>query len=118
MDGKSKALCFTYGAIALGALVATWSQNLAFLRAPESGGLLGFIEAASANAASRSIGFDLGFFCLAACVWMVVEARRLRIRFVWAYIALSFVVAVSVMFPLFLLAREIQLARAGSAEPS
>ena len=46
---------------------------------------------------------------LAALVFMVVEARRTGVRFVWIYVVLSFVVAVSVTFPLFLLARERRL---------
>ncbi len=109
MDGKTKALCVTYGLISAGALVATWSQNLAFMSQPDNGGLMGFVQAAGANAAARSIGLDLGFFCLAAFVWMVVEARRLKIRFVGVYLLLSCVIAVSVMFPLFLIARELRL---------
>jgi len=41
---------------------------------------------------------------------MIAEARRLGIRFVWVYIVLSLGIAVSVMFPLFLIARQIKLA--------
>ncbi|MEO7331785.1 MAG: DUF2834 domain-containing protein, partial [Minicystis sp.] len=109
MDGKSKALCVAYGLISAAALVATWSQNIAFMRTPDNGGLMGFIQATNVNAAARSIGLDLAFVCLAAFVWMVVEARRLKIRFVGIYLVLSCVIAVSVMFPLFLIAREMRL---------
>jgi hypothetical protein len=42
---------------------------------------------------------------------MAHEAHRLDIRFVWLYVVLSFVIAVSVMFPLFLIARQRALAR-------
>jgi hypothetical protein len=118
MDTKGKLLGAFYVATALAALVGTWSQNIAFLSQPDSGGLLGFIRAASANAAAASIGIDLGFMCLAAFVWMVVEARRLRIRFAWIYIALSLLVAVSVMFPLFLFARHRKLAAREEAGPT
>jgi hypothetical protein len=117
MNGKSKALCVTYGLISAAALVATWSQNLAFMRMPDNGGLMGFIHAANANPAAASIGLDIGFFCLAAWVWMVVEARRLKMRFVGVYIALSCVIAVSVMFPLFLIAREMRLAAGDPPAP-
>lgn len=115
MNPKDKALCALYGAIAVAALIGTWTQNLAFLALPDNGGVMGFIRASNANPAAASIGIDLGFMCLAAFVWMVVEARRLGIRFVWGYIALSMLVAVSVMFPLFLLARQRTIAAARAA---
>lgn len=103
---RSTALSVVYLAIAAAALIGTWSQNLAFLALPDNGGAAGFIRASMANPAAASISIDLLFCCLAAFVWMIVEARRLGIRFVWIYIVLSFVIAVSVMFPLFLIARQ------------
>lgn len=42
---------------------------------------------------------------------MVTEARRLGVRLVWVYVALSFAIAISVTFPLFLIAREMRLAK-------
>jgi len=41
---------------------------------------------------------------------MVREARRIGVRFVWAYIVFAFLIAVSVTFPLFLIAREMRMA--------
>ena len=110
MNRKDTALCTIYGATAVAALLGIWTQNLAFMATAGNGGVMGFIRAANANPAAASIGIDLGFMCLAAFVWMVVESRRLGIRFVWAYIALSLLVALSVMFPLFLLARQRRMA--------
>jgi hypothetical protein len=46
---------------------------------------------------------------------MVIEARRLAIRWVWLYILLGFLVAISVTFPLFLIARERRIAAIGDA---
>ena len=40
---------------------------------------------------------------------MIVESRRLGIRFVWAYILGALLVAASVAIPLFLLARQRRL---------
>ena len=42
-------------------------------------------------------------------VWMVAEARRLGIRFVWIYVVLGALIAISVTAPLFLVARERRL---------
>jgi len=114
MPAKDKALCVFYALVSLLALFATWSNNLKFFAQADNGGLLGFIHAANANPAAASISNDLGCLCLAAFVFMVVEARRLGIRQVWLYIVLSCAIAVSVMFPLFLLARQLKLSAANS----
>jgi len=98
-----------YGLIALGALIATWFQNIRFFQQDENGGLGGFIEDSYANAASSSITNDLVFVVIAAFVLMAVEARRLGIRHLWVYFLMSFTVAISVALPLFLLARELKL---------
>lgn len=111
MDATDRKLYITYGLIAVAALIGTWSQNLTFFAQPDNGGLAGFIRAAFANPAAASISIDILFFGLAAGVWMVVESRRLAIKGVWVYIALSFVIAISVTFPLFLIARQLRLAR-------
>ena len=49
------------------------------------------------------------WFSFAAAVWMVIEARKHQIRFVWAYILAFPLVDVSVAFPLFLIARELRI---------
>ena len=40
---------------------------------------------------------------------MVIEARKHGVKYVWAYILGGFLIAISVTFPLFLLARELRL---------
>lgn len=107
---RSKTLIWTYGLVALGALIATWIQNIRFFQQDDNGGLSGFIDGSYANPASSSITNDLIFILVAAFVLMAVEARRLGIRHLWVYFVLSFTVAVSVAFPLFLIARERKLA--------
>lgn len=108
---RSVLLCVFYGLIATVALVATWSQNLAYFHgAPGAGGLIGafaaFVDDTRVNPASRSITVDIALLTLAGATFMILEARRLGIRFVWAYILLGFLVAISVTFPLFMIARE------------
>jgi len=114
MTGSRKALCVVYALFAAGALVATWSQNLAFFAQSPHAGVVGFLRGGYANPAAASLTNDLLFLTGAAILWMVVEARRHGIRFVWLYVALSFVVAISVSFPLFLIARERRLAAGGA----
>ena len=57
----------------------------------------------------------LVLFGLAGFVFMVVEARRIGVPKVWIYVALSFLVAVSVAFPLFLIRRQVVLAEQRTA---
>ena len=111
MTGTDKSLIALYAALALGALLATWSHNLEFFALPDNGGVQGFIRLAYANPAAASLANDILFVCLAAFTLMLVEAKRLGIRYVWLYILLSLAVAVSVMLPLFLIARQLKLAQ-------
>ena len=53
---------------------------------------------------------DLFLVFVVAAVFMIVEARRIELPRVWIYVGLSFVLAISVGFPLFLAARQVRLA--------
>jgi hypothetical protein len=113
MSTAQRLLIGFYAVIALAGLVTTWGQNLQ-LMTPGMGPLdpyTVFAEQVRVNAASRSITVDIGFFLLAASAFMVIEARRLGLRLVWLYIVLGFLVAISFAFPLFMIARELKLAR-------
>lgn len=119
MSRPRQLLCIAYAAIAVLALVGTWTQNVAYFR-PDEGPLRGVLMATArfwpgtlATPASTSITVDLAFFLVAAAVLMVIEARRLAIRWVWLYILLGLLVAISVTFPLFLIARERRLSALG-----
>ena len=102
---RTRRLCLVYGAIAVLALCGTWSQNLHYMT-----GLAGFLYDAKANPAARSVTIDIILVAVSASFFMVWEARRLGIRFVWAYVFFGVTVAISVTFPLFLIAREVRLA--------
>lgn len=111
MTRAEKGLCGVYAVIAVMALIATWSNNLVFFQQPNNGGLAGFVAALYVNPAAASITNDILFLCLVSFVFMVVEASRLGIRHVWVYLVLSGLIAVSVMVPLFLIVRQMALAR-------
>jgi hypothetical protein len=107
---SSKIVCAVYGAIAIAALIATWSQNAAYFDNP-GGFLLDFLNDFRVTPASRSLTVDIVLFFFAAAILMVVEARKHGVKFVWAYIAGGFAIAISVAFPLFLIARELRVGR-------
>ena len=111
MNRSEKILCAVYATIAFVALVVTQVNNIAFFLQPQNGGIVGWISALYANPAVASFTNDIMLYVVAGYVFMIVEARRLGIRYVWVYLLLSSIVAVSVMFPLFLIARQIKIAQ-------
>jgi hypothetical protein len=117
MSRAEKTLCLVYGAFAAVALVGTQWALLDFLRSDEND-MGAMVDALTANPAVGFVGIDLLVVALVAAIFMVVEGRRLRIPWWWVYVALVFLVAVSVAFPLFLLARTRLLARQRQLSPA
>ena len=115
MNTAAKVRCGVYAVIAVAALVATWSQNLAY-RGTDSF-FSRFLPDTAVTPASRSITADILALFLSVAVLMVLEARKHNVRFVWAYIIGGFVTAISFTFPLFLIARERRLAAEGAEAP-
>ena len=111
MTRTDKCIVAIYALIAAIALPATWVHNIAFMNMPDNGGISGFVAGGYANPAAASLTNDLGLIAMAAVVFMIVEGRRLGIRYLSVYVVLSFLVAVSVTFPLFLAARHWRLSR-------
>jgi hypothetical protein len=117
MPMSRKVLCGGYAAIAAVALIATWSQNLAY-QSGTADLFSSFLRDTTVTPASRSITADIVLFFLAAAILMVIEGRKHGVRLIWAYIVGGLFVAISVTFPLFLIARELRInATAGAAAP-
>jgi hypothetical protein len=108
--------CFFYLLIAAAAFYGTWSENAQIAGSDMLKLFANFGAELKVNPASRSIGIDIFLFGLAGSTLMIVEARRLGIRFVYLYILLGYFIAISVAFPFFLISREQRLAHAGPGE--
>ncbi len=115
MSISRKTLCVVYGILGLLALLGTWGNNRHYLDLGFVGATVRFWQETLVNPASRSITVDILFLTLAAVVWMLLEARRLNMKWVWLYVIFGFLVAISLTFPLFLIHRERALA---AREPS
>ena len=103
-------MVIVYGVLALCGLVGPSIFNLQFMHA-HSGFALGTLVAEAFSVpAARSIGVDICIASTAWMIWMVREARRLKMRHAWVYIVLVFGVAFAFACPLFLLMRERRLA--------
>lgn len=111
MTRADQTLCWFYGLTAIVALIATWWHNVAFIGSGQGSSIVDFVTAAYANHAAASLTNDVVLVAVAIFVFIVVEARRLGIARVWVYLVLSIVVAISVAFPLFLIVRQVALAK-------
>lgn len=111
-----KILCAVYGAVAVSAFIATWSHVGPYLQSPADF-FVTFWRDTQANSATKFITADALFLGLAAAILMVVEARKHGVRFVWAYIVAAYFIGISVIFPLFLIVRELRMSRATDRPP-
>jgi hypothetical protein len=96
-----------YLILAIAGLVGTWYFNITAI--VEQRDFLG--EWFGSGPSVGSLGIDLAVVAVAAIVFMVAEARRLRMRGIVIYLVLVPLVALAFAFPLFLCARERRLNR-------
>lgn len=106
--GRSRwtPLAVAYLVLALVGLVGTGIANV--LVAAQMRDVLADVEAGGPFVTSISV--DLGVTAVAGVVLLVVEGRRLGMRFLWLYVVLALVTAFGFAFPLFLCNRERLLA--------
>ncbi|MBO8187701.1 DUF2834 domain-containing protein [Streptomyces spirodelae] len=113
--GRDRALCAFYGLFSVAGCLVMGAMAVTYLVRHREDGLLGvvreFIREALTNLASRFIYADLTLVWIALAAFMIVEARRLGIRHTWAYIVGAPVLALCVSFPLFMLVRQLRIAR-------
>jgi hypothetical protein len=96
-------------------LVGTWTYNVIAIL--EGNDFVG--DWFNNGPAVGSLSTDLLIMAIAGCVFIVIEGRRLGMRRLWLYIALSGVTAIAFTFPLFLSNRERHLvAMSRSMAPS
>jgi len=98
-----------YTVLAVIGAVGTWFFNLRSMTAGED-----YLGGWFANAASSSAAVDVIVVAVVACLFIVLEGRRLGMsRWVWLLVPLSFAVAIAFTFPLFLAWREQHLRGTG-----
>lgn len=106
-------LAVVYAGLAVVGLIGTWSFNaLAIVQLRDFVG-----DLVSSGPAVSSITVDLLIVAAAGSVFVIAEARRLRMRFGWLYVAGAAITAFAFTFPLFLSMRErrkTELARASA----
>lgn len=104
---KWSFLTWFYLAMAIAGAIVPWYFNyhqLAYGLEPFT--LANFLGAGFENDFVSSISSDFFIATTAMFVWMIVEARRLRMKNLWVYILFTFVIAFAFTCPLFLFNRE------------
>lgn len=113
MIGKPSPIAWVYLALSILGAVSTWSYNLQAMKelgdafTPQAFVLVGF----QGSALLGSLAADFWVGSLASLIWMISEGLRLRMKHVWVYFVLTFVIAWACSLPLFLFMRERRLAR-------
>lgn len=104
-------LALAFLVISILGLVGTWTFNaLAIVQMVD---FLG--DLVSSGPAVSSITVDLLVVAVAGSIFILVEGRRLGMRFAWLYVVLSGLTAFAFTFPLFLAMRERRLTARGRA---
>lgn len=112
MTAHWSPLAVVYLLLSIGGLIGTWWFNgLAII------GTRDFIgDLVTSGPAVSSITVDLLIAAVAGSIFIVVEARRLGMRFGWLYVVAAALIAFAFTFPLFLAMRQRRLnARAADA---
>ncbi|WES64173.1 DUF2834 domain-containing protein [Microbacter sp. GSS18] len=98
-------LAIVYLVLSVGGLVGTWWFNaLAIVQLRDFVG-----DLVTSGPAVSSITVDLLVVAAAGSVFLIVEARRLGMRFGWLYVVGSGLTAFAFTFPLFLAMRQRRL---------
>ena len=106
-------LAISYLLLAVAGLIGTWWFNvLAIVQLRDFVG-----DLLTSGPAVSSITVDLLVVALAGSIFVIVEARRLGMRFGWLYVAGAAVTAFAFTFPLFLAMRERRRAELADALP-
>lgn len=104
-----------YLALAVLGVCYTWYYNIQYFQTVENASLIGFFQDAQQNFAGKSFGADLTVVVLTFFAFYISESLRLKIKYWWVLIPLTFLIAIAFTFPLFLYMREVKLEKLETA---
>ena len=110
MSLKKSLISYIYLSLSvLGAILPTISNIKFFREYGPNFDITLFIKMANSNPASQSLSFDLLISATAVFIWILIEARRLKMKNIWIVILGTFTIAFAFSAPLFLFLRERRL---------
>jgi hypothetical protein len=83
-----------------------WYFNWQHMKTGEPFTPTAWLMAGWGSALARSVTTDFLIGSTAVLVWMVVEGRRLKMKYLWLYVVFTFLIAWAFTCPLFLFNRE------------
>jgi len=101
-----------YLGLSIVGLLGTWTFNILAI----ADGRDFFGDWGGSGPAVSSLTVDLLVAAIAGNVLIIIESRRLGMRFAWLYVVGSLLTAFAFTFPLFLAMRERRLARLGELD--
>lgn len=106
-----------YLLLAILGICYTWYYNIQFYQTVEDTSITNFIAQTATTFPAQSIVADITVVVIAFLVWMIAESLKLKIKYWWALIPLTFLVAIAFTFPLFLYLRERKLEQIQQQSP-
>jgi hypothetical protein len=101
-----------FAVLALAGAIVPWTYNLEFMQGGAGFDLVEFFASGFVNPGAASLTVDLMIGSSAFLLFMILEARRLKMRWWGLYVLVSYCVAFACAAPLFLMMRERHLAAA------
>lgn len=98
-----------YLILAILGIAYTWYFNIQFYLTEDNTSILNFVAQTKTTFASQSLVADLTVVVVTFLVWMTYESLKLKIKYWWMLIPLTFIVAIAFTFPLFLYLRANRL---------
>ncbi len=88
---------------------ATWYFNTLFYLETADTSISNFISQTVTTLPAKSISADISVVATTFLIWMVYEARKIKMTYWWVFIPFTFLIAIAFTFPLFLFFRERKL---------
>ena len=95
-----------YLVIAIAGFFIPWYYNWQYMQTGQKFSFVTWFQAGMVSPLSSSITTDFLIGATAVFTFMIVEARRLKMKYLWFYIVFTFVIAWAFTCPLFLFNRE------------
>ncbi len=103
-----------YLLLALVGIAYTWYFNIQFYLTAEDTSISNFIDLTKTTLPAQSITADLTVVVVTFLIWVIYESLKLKIKFWWIVLPLTFLVAIAFTFPLFLYMRANRLEKMNS----